>query len=266
MKRKGKPKTPAPGFHLPAELWDQAALPTLRPKNEDGLPIAGGQGVVLFRFHVDQQVIQANPIWAEGLYDNPPIPEGDMLLPQLAQIMDATVYQHLRPLVKYMRDSSNVARLSTSEEVQEILAGPEDQASGSIDPMVDAFLSARPVDSSSSELGNANLDLSLETLVSMTQNSYMATNPLANQLALAAMSTTHDVDETGADSFSRKSKFWPGSSQQARKMGKRTASDVPEGAVEPVPKRIKGEAYTWQDGQEGPDKDLAEDADFVNAL
>ena len=239
------------------------------------------QGIVLFRFHVDEQVIKANPEWAEGLYDNPPIPEGDALLPQLNQVMDATVYQHLRPLVKYTRDSMNIARL-TPEQVREVLDSPDDTHKATIAPMVDAFANVQPPTAGALEQGGINLDLSLETLVSMTQNSYMATNPLANQLALAAMdSHSHDQGSgtgTGTGSGagggsgspsgpgSRQVKMFPGSSQQARKMGKRTASEAPGGAVEPVPKRIKGQPYTWQSGQEAPDKDLGEDAGFVFGL
>lgn len=290
LKRKGKPKTPAPVFHLPSELWDRPLLPLLRPKDEDGLPVALAPGLVLFRFHVDEQVIRANPEWAEGLYDNPPIPEGDALLPQLNQVMDATVYQHLRTLVKFTRDQANVTRLSP-EQVREVLERPDAIDPDQIGPMIAAWPGDTP--HPPQLVGEINsgvkpdLDLSLETLVSMTQNSYMATNPLANQLALAAMesqshsqsqsqSQSQDREDSGSvvgvgggagiGSPSRSGKLWPGSSQQARKMGKRTASDAPGGAVEPIPKRVKGQPYTWQPGQEAPDKDLGEDAGFVFGL
>lgn len=263
IKRKGKPKTPAPGFHLPNDLWDRSALPPLRPKDDDGLPVSGGQGIVLFRFHVDPQVIEANPEWARGLYDNPPIPEADNLLPHLTQVMNATVYQHLVPLVKLTRDSVHVPRfppdqihdmLQTTQTASHADPSASEADAGTIGPMIEAFHSAQP----SSDSSNINLDLSLETLVYMTQNSYMATNPLANQLALASV----NPDELKPPP----PKIWPGSSQQARKMGKRTASEAPGGAVEPVPKRVKGEPYVWNPGQEAPERYLNEDAGFVLGL
>lgn len=261
IKRKGKPKTPAPGFHLPTDLWDRSALPTLRPKNDDGLPVPGAQGIVLFRFHIDPQVIDSNPEWAKGLYDNPPAPETDNLLPHLTQVMNASVYQHLRPLVRLTRDSNTVPRLSETQ-IRDILDGTNDltmstsasTSAGTIGPMIEAFHTAQP----NLNANDVDLDLSLETLLYMSQNSYMATNPLANQLALSS------VNSDGLRVT--QPKIWPGSSQQARKMGKRTASEAPGGAVEPVPKRVKGEPYVWGPGQEAPDRDLDEDAGFVSGL
>ena len=251
-------------------MWDRTPLPTLRPKNEDGLPVASSQGIVLFRFHVDEEVIRQNPVWSEGLYDDPPIPEGDALLPQLNQVMDTSVYQHLRPLVKHVRESCNIARLAP-DVIQEVLDRPDDVKQGTINNMMNAFADAQPISGSLETTTNnySNLDLSLEALVTMTQNSFMTTNPLANQLALYAMEPhQHDYQSLTTlelqDSY--KPKPGPGSSQQARKMGKRTASEAPGGAVEPVPKKIKGQPYTWQAGQEAPDKDLTEDAGFVYGL
>ncbi|WVQ93692.1 hypothetical protein IAU59_000768 [Kwoniella sp. CBS 9459] len=118
-RRKGRPKQPNPTFHLPPQLWDQRNLPTLRAKDANGLPISGAQGIVLFRFHVDESVQRENAEWAKGLYDNPPIPEEDAASPSLPEVMGMPIYAHLKPLVKEARERANPALLS-DEEVEEI--------------------------------------------------------------------------------------------------------------------------------------------------
>lgn len=254
IKRKGKPKQPAPNFHLPPELWDHNTLPVLRPKNDEGLPQPGMPGVVLFRFHVDEEVIAANPEWAEGLYDNPPVPEGDSLLPALTHVMNATVYQHLRPIIKLTRESFKIPRLP-AEEIREVLDRPESELTpGTAAPLLEAFASATP----NADTSTAGLHLSIETLVSMTQNAYMTTNPLANQLA------SLDAAEHGETLTPSR---YPGSSQYARRMGKRSASDHPDGAIAPVSKRAKAELGQQADGGEiGPEADFQEDAGFLAEL
>lgn len=122
QKRKGKPKTPAPTFHLPRPLWTPAAsaLPALRPKDADGLPVSDVAGLVIFRFAVSDEVARQFPSWAAGLYDNPPPSEDDAALPGLGEVLQSPVYAYLRPRIQREREKASPA-LMGDDEVQEAL-------------------------------------------------------------------------------------------------------------------------------------------------
>lgn len=252
MKRKGKPKGPAPGFHLPRELWDYSALPTLRPKDSEGLPVPGTQGLFLFRFQVDDKVVAENAMWAEGLYDNPPIPEGDALLPSLQEVMVSNAFQHLRPIVKHMREFCDVKQM-TAEEIEAVLAQPDEE----VVPTITAVNDAMKNDIPSSDSVNDTLDLSLDTLVKMTENQYLVPGSLDSQLA------NLEATDTGVG-IGTPSKSSLGTSVHARRMGKRTSLLPPGGAAMPVPKRFKADPGTMglHDYTE-PENELVADAGFL---
>jgi hypothetical protein len=260
QKRKGKPKSPAPGFHLPAELWDRSTLPVLKPKDADGLPIQSAAGAILFRFHVDEKVIAENPEWAEGLYDNPPIPEGDQLLQPLHDVMNSGPYQHLRPIIKSIREFHNVRRL-TQEEVETINSTPTDMMEGTVGPIMEAFQKSEPLH----DLSDVNLDISLDTLVDMTENQYMAAGLLDSQLA--HLEGNGDTSMGSGSAVGTPTKLALGTSVHARKMGKRTALQPPGGAAMPVPKRMKSEGETMGTHEYNEaEGDLVMDAGFLEAL
>jgi hypothetical protein len=249
LKRKGKPKGPAPGFHLPAELWDRSNLPLLRRHDNDGLPIPGIDGIILFRFQVDERVAAEFPEWAQGLYDNPPIPEGDNLLPSLNEVMNSNAYQHLKPLVKLTREAFNVPRLS-AQEVEVINAQPAEEITATITPILDAFAKTEPLQ----DLSNVN----------MTENHYMAAGSLDSQLAQFDSAT--DNGNIAASAAGTPSKPPLGTSVHARKMGKKIALP-PGGAATPVAKRFKTDGQTMgQSAYNEAEEDLVADAGFLEAL
>lgn len=248
LKRKGKPKGPAPGFHLPAELWDHSTLPTLRPKDSEGLPIPGAQGLFLFRFQVDEKVAAENAMWAEGLYDDPPIPEGDALLPSLQEVMATNAFQHLRPIVKLVRDFNNV-RQFTPQEIEAITAQDDSEIVPTVAPINDAFANGMPIQ-------DIDLDISLDNLVNLTDNQFMVSGSLDSQLA--------NLDTSSAG-VGISSKPVLGTSVHARKMGKRSSLLPPGGAAMPVPKRFKAETETMGLHSQ-PENELADDAGFFEEL
>nr|XP_019014623.1 uncharacterized protein I206_00706 [Kwoniella pini CBS 10737]OCF53404.1 hypothetical protein I206_00706 [Kwoniella pini CBS 10737] len=123
-RKKGRPKQPNPTFHLPPHLWDRSSLPTIRPKDATGLPIPNAQGIVLFKFHVDEQVQKDNPEWAQGLYDNPPISEENSRLPSLTEVMALSIYIPLKAPLKAAKEKSNPAIIPL-DQVEEILSRPD---------------------------------------------------------------------------------------------------------------------------------------------
>jgi hypothetical protein len=211
FKRKGRPKQPAPTFHLPAELWDRTSLPIIKPKDHNGLPLSGSAGIILFRFHVDEAVQQAFPDWADKLYDNPPVPEEDVLLPSLSEVMEASVFSHLRPRVKALRDASIVRRLSP-EEVIEVNARPPPPEEPS-------------VPDTSVDFGTDFMSKSLDEIFSITNSPFV----------VPGSSTMIQLPEVSSPSNGPSA----GSSVRARRQAKRAATETPGGAATPVVKRVK---------------------------
>ena len=231
-------------------MWDHSVLPTLRPKDSEGLPIPGAQGLFLFRFQVDEKVAAENAMWAEGLYDNPPIPETDALLPSLQEVMAGNIFQHLRPIVKLVRDFHHPRHL-TPQEVEAINAQPVEDIVPTIQPINDAFAAAMP-------LQEIDLDISLDTLVNMTDNQYMVSGSLDSQLA--------NLEASGSGvGVGTPSKPILGTSVQARRMGKRSSLLPPGGAAMPVPKRFKADPETMGLHNQ-PENELGEDAGFLEEL
>ena len=232
MKRKGRPKQPAPTFHLPSDLWDHSTFPTLRPKDSNGLPLPNSTGLVLFRFHIDDSIVAAYPSWARGLYENPPLPAEDSILPTLPEVMNASMFTALKPRIKLLRDASTVSTL-TPAEISDINSRPDD-----------LFPSDIPDDLPSTH-EDLNLDFvssNLESFVAMAAAQASNPDPF---LYLAP------VGNEGPSA---------GSSIRARKQAKRLGGEMPGGAATPVAKRLKG------DGDVGIEGDLEGDASFLDGL
>jgi len=213
MKRKGRPKQPAPLFHLPAQLWDNT-LPKIKPKDKDGLPLAGSVGQVLFRFHVDEEVQRQNPEWAKDLYDTPPIPEEDQVgLSNLSDVMEASIYAHLRPQVKALRTACTVDHLSP-EQVQEVLSRPA------------AVADLTSLDTDNLEMTEF-MSRSFDSMFTVTNNPFAIPNtafqaPMPEPAAAAPA-------KTGV-----------GSSANARRLTRKAIEEAPTGSATPV-KRFKGD-------------------------
>ncbi|RSH94882.1 hypothetical protein EHS25_004688 [Saitozyma podzolica] len=266
IKRKGRPKQPAPTFHLPPSLWDRSTLPTLRPKDAQGLPVSGAQGIILFKFHVDEMVQAEYPEWAQGLYDNPPIPEEDALLPSLPEVMGASLYASLKPRIKALRASADV-QLLLPGEVLAINSGPDElppasasaldqleSASASV-PMGNTPTGPIPVSVST----EAEEELQLED-IDLGTSEFMSRN-LESFVAMAAAQTSNPT--------------WDGSSVRARKQSKRSAREVPGGAATPVAKRLRSElggAVGHGDvegegaGTPAPEDEIGGDSTFLESL
>jgi hypothetical protein len=253
VKRKGKPKGPAPGFHLPRVLWDDAQLPPIRPKDSQGLPQEKAGGLILFRFHVDPKVIAAYPEWSSDLYDNPPIPEGDNLLPSLGDVMASTVYQHLRPAVKALRDLHDVPTM-TAEQIEAVLAQPDEEIQPVLGPIFEDMFKAEPT--ADLQMSSDSLDLSLDSLVNMSDNSYL-NHTFSNRMESSEMPEGPPAEWKPA----------PGTSVSARKMGKRMAMMPPGGAAIPVPKRSKGDSSAiGEELYEETSREVDLDTGFLDGL
>ncbi|KAK8861753.1 hypothetical protein IAR55_002576 [Kwoniella newhampshirensis] len=287
-RKKGRPKQPNPTFHLPESLWDRSTLPSLRPKDAAGLPISGAHGIVLFKFHVDEKVQIENPEWAKGLYDNPPIPEEDVMLPSLPEIMTASVYASLTPVIKEIREKANPRVLSKEEiddintraqkpdgaiELEQALLEPTTglETGQESDYMTFAALSrlaATPDGSNGHGENGVGIGAGLSTSTPPQEGSSTG-SPFVLPSIPQSLNVTGMTDTPVGPS--------PGSSMRARKLGKRTASEVPGGAATPVPKRKKddsGSSMLAGDGvgMEGVlhgidvEGNLGGDAAFLDAL
>lgn len=279
LRRKGRPKQPAPTFHLPPELWDRTNLPLLRPKDAQGLPVAGVGGIILFKFHVDEKVQQDFPDWSQGLYDNPPVAEEDNLLSNLPDVMSANAFYHLKPKVKQMTDAAKIARLSP-EDVQAILSRPETDhqpplldetgaavaaatAAANADPdtsfdLTTDFMSARGLESIVALASGQLLNPFVTPTAAHASTSAAATLAHAHAAnPLAALSGLGDV--TGSSVVHGPS---PGSSVRARKQAKRMMSEVPGGAATPVPRKRRREG----DIDPSETVDMSGDASFLETL
>ena len=256
-KRKGRPKQPSPTFHLPYDLWDHDTLPVLRAKDASGLPISGAAGIVLFRFHVEEAVQSEHPEWAQGLYDNPPLPEEDALLPSLPALMNSQAYQHLKPMTKAGLESA-VARPLSLDEIEQISSrprGPHNERKHD-----DGVQTPQ----ATSTLNEADLmSRSLESFAALTSNN--ATLPISTNdpfiLDPNSLANLPSTETTAGPSL--------GSSVRARKQSKKSASELPGGAAMPVPTRwsVKKE-HVVLDGDEGVevDVDLRGDGAFLDSL
>ena len=214
---------------------------------------------------MDEKVQADHPDWAKGLYDHPPLPEEDALLPSLSQVMNTSVYQHLKPMVKSAREAG-IARTLGTEEVNEILSRP----------MAPRTLASGMLDDPESPDDNGNLESdfmsrSLESFVALASqpgNASTIKNPYINPLAgLSSMdhSALNSTAGTGVGAGVGMGPS-PGSSIRARKQSKRLASELPGGAATPVPKRRRGRG---EDGEmEGVEVegDLKGDGDFLDSL
>ena len=238
IRRKGKPKAPAPTFHLAPELWDQSekALPNLREKDVNGLPVSGGSGIVLFRFHVDPVVQAQRPEWAAGLYEDPPIPSLEANLPTLGEIMNSTPYSHLKPRVQAIQQANQVDLL-LPEDVADVMSRPlPPLAEEPIFPEPDTSLdiaSAEDLMSKNLEAFDAVLNSSM-----MSLSEGEGTSPLLQQ----------------------------GSSLRARRQKKRMASELPGGAATPVGKRLKEENGLEEPIGTDPEVDIQVDAAFLQNM
>ncbi|EIW68940.1 hypothetical protein TREMEDRAFT_57045 [Tremella mesenterica DSM 1558] len=210
-RRKGRPKAPAPTFHLPSSLWDRTSLPLLRPKDSQGLPMSGAPGLILFKFHVDPQVQRDNPDWAEGLYDTPPIPDSDALFPSLSEVMSSARHQHLIIRAQIAKQAADVTPLGP-EEIQDVLNRTEDM---DVDP-----------------------DGSFELVTD-------------GGGATEGLSTLVDLQELGPPSIGDGQIVGPspGSSVRARKQAKRSAAELPGGAAMPVAKRLRDDETGDEGGE-----------------
>ncbi|ORX35350.1 hypothetical protein BD324DRAFT_609586 [Kockovaella imperatae] len=243
IKRKGKPKQPAATFHLPPELWDRSTLPILRPKDANGLPVDKG-GIILFRFHVSEQVQLENAEWAKGLYDDPPLGDTEAVLPMLDQIVNTGPYLHIKLKVKRAMEVAAV-KLLPEGEIDDVLARPVPPEEPLAIPDPDA--AARDL-TAAEEFMSQNLE-AFEAL---------ANNPLAFPEGLMG---TFGALATGPS---------PGSSIRARKQNKRQARELPGGSAMPVAKK------RWNGDAAGPDAeddqtidvkaDLERDGEFLQTL
>lgn len=254
QRKKGRPKQPAPTFHLPQELWDQSSLPPLRAKDAHGLPVASG-GIILFRFHVDERVQEQFPDWAAGLYDNPPVSDEDKLLPNLPDIMNTNAFLHIKPKAKLAREAAIVPRM-TAEEIREVLADTDTHQPATLDETSAAVAAAAAAEGDSFDLTNADfMNRGLESIVALASSGGLLnpfTSPTPASLgshSLLPMSL--DVSHAHGPSA--------GSSVRARRQAKRMMSEVPGGAATPVPKRRKAD-------DEDEEVDISGDASFLDSL
>lgn len=273
IRRKGRPKQPAPTFHLPPELWDRSQLPVLRKKQADGMPLPSGPGIVLFKFHVDDKVQEQFPDWAAGLYDTPPVPDEDKLLPTLADVMNANAFYHLKPRIKQLRAEAVVPRM-TPEEVQEVLAS--DTATLEETHAAVAAAAGIAEDDFNAALASPGAydylsGRGLESVIAMASNlnafapSIAPTTPGNAQPQAQTQHTAPIIPLSLEMPTGTPHGPSPGSSVRARKQAKRMMSEVPGGAATPVPKKPKTDDGTEHDGA-GIDMEISGDASFIEAL
>ena len=228
------------------------------------MPIAGASGIVLFRFHVDEEVQRANPEWAAGLYDNPPVPEEDTLLPSLSSVMDSSAYAHLKPQIKAHHDATNVRRLS-QEEVNDINSRPveslplpssesldaaQGQASG---PGAESTPGAGTGagEGANEEMNQDYVSRGLDSLFNITNGAFTVNH----QGAIVPVSEMVAGPSAG-------------SSVRARRQAKRAAVEAPGGAATPVPKRLKDtvSGIASEIVSKEVEKDLIGDSAFLGSL
>ncbi|OCF73509.1 hypothetical protein I204_05351 [Kwoniella mangroviensis CBS 8886] len=234
-RKKGRPKQPNPTFHLPSRLWDKSTLPTIRPKDASGLPITGTPGIVLFKFHVDEQVQKDNPEWAKGLYDNPPIPDEDSSLPSLPEVMSMGIYTSFKSQLKEAKEKSN-PKLMSAEEVEEMnnrIINPDDAIE--IDQsMLDSTTLQNENGTPPTTGGDYATLIALNKLNNLANSgSETAENPSTSAFTTSQHNPLGGLSGIGEHAIGPS----PGSSMRARKLGKRSVSEVPGGAATPVPKR-----------------------------
>ena len=239
MKRKGRPKQPAPLFHVPSELWDRDSLPIIKPKDHNGLPISGAMGQILFRFHVDTRIQEENPGWAAGLYDNPPVPDEDLHLANLSEVMEASIFAHLRPQVKALRQAATVTQLSL-EEIAEVLSRPTPSPDDPIEP--------------------DNQDLTTEFMARSLDSMFNLTN---HPFAIPGSNTIIPYPEAA------QVKPGAGSSAKARRLTKRDVNEAPTGSATPVAKKFRSNAmvdYTAEDVVDQVEGVIEGDKNFLEGL
>jgi hypothetical protein len=173
--------------------------------------------------------------------------------------MASNAFQHLRPIAKLVRDFHTPRRF-TPQEVEAINAQPDEEITPTIGPINDAFANSLPLQ----DLSNVNLDLSLDTLVNMTENQYMVSGSLDSQLANLESPDTNVGVGVGVGTPGKSAL---GTSVHARKMGKRTSLLPPGGAAMPVPKRFKADPGTMglHDYNEA-DNELVVDSGFLDEM
>lgn len=207
-KKKGKPKTPAPTFHLPSSLWTLVGsnLPVLRPKDADGLPVPDQPGLIIFRFAVSDEVQRAYPTWSVGLYDNPPMPEEDAALLGLGEVLNSSAYAYLRPRIQWEKEKASPEQLDDAG-VQDMLARKWDERVKAWEGVPPAPNWGAPEHSPGSDLDSAtaqatqdlldaeaaSASASAAALGSATHELFGATNPhfLSAQLGLGSGGSGH---------------------------------------------------------------------------
>lgn len=253
--------------------------------------MSGAQGIILFKFHVDEKVQAEFPDWAQGLYDNPPIPEEDALLPSLPEVMGASLYASLKPRIKAVRASEDV-QLLLPDEVLAINSGPDEfppTSASALDQLESASASAsvpmgttptgpipvsvsaeaedelqlEDIDLGTSEFMSRNLESFVAMAAAQTSNPFM-TNPLAPLPGPAGSGLTDAPVGPGM-----------GSSVRARKQSKRSAREVPGGAATPVAKRLRselglgvgqGDVQGAGAGTPAPEDEIGGDSSFLESL
>lgn len=238
LKGKGKPRQPAPTFRLPRTQWAEgtAYLPKLRPRGPDGLPVDEPGGIVLFRWHVDEAVQRAYPEWAQGLYDDPPVPTADAPLPDLQRVMCTREFAGLLAALSrnHLQHASIIEASDPPPQISEPRVHIPDPSA--LPSLYDIAPNARTLVSDDGGAGRAEGD-----------------------------------DSSAVDGKRRTPR--PGTSLRARKQSKRSTREAPEGAATPVAKRPRvGDPAdglptgSEQAGLADIEGDLDEDRSFLASL
>jgi hypothetical protein len=233
---------------------------------------------VLFKFHIDERVQQEFPEWAADLYDNPPIPDEDKLLPELSDVMNANAFYHLRPKIKTAMDATVVQHMSL-EDVHAVLARTDGDILLPAEETPDAAAAAAAAAEADASFDLSSADFmsarGLESIVALASSQLMFASPAAPHshphmpapVTPLAAQHTHPLlplnIDVAAPSASPTASGVPGpsagSSVRARRQAKRMMSEVPGGAATPVPRKRRREE---DDGE----IDLAGDTSFLDAL